>query len=211
MVRVKILFLLSIALGIFFLLGYYIRLAENKREGVQIDYSLVSDEGPIISDKFSYYEPVNQKNVDRVVPEELGKLVEDYLCGQEYYKEDCKGGKNERSKLNVDPVDLNEDGQGEYIVMPWTIYGNSIRGASGGGPVLIIQKSNNNLEIIGEFSGNGYVVMEKKTNGYHNILGHMHSSAASGLETMYKLSGNEGGIDDGRYVEVFTKWYRYRL
>lgn len=204
----KQIFLLILVAGTFFLLGYHMRLAENKREGAQIDYSLISDKDLIISDKFSYYEPINQENEDRVVPEELGKLVEDYLCGQEYYKEDCNGGKNERSKLNVDPVDLNEDGQGEYIVMPWTIYGNSIRGASSGGPVLIIQKSNNNLEIIGEFSGNGYAVMEKKTNGYRNILGHMHSSAVSGLETMYKLSRNEVG-DESRYVEVFTKWYRF--
>lgn len=206
----KQIFLLILVAGTFFLSGYYMRLVENKREGAQIDYSLISDEDLIISDKSSYYEPVNQENEDRVVPEELGKLVEDYLCGQEYYKEDCKGGKNERSKLNVDLVDLNKDGQGEYIVMPWTIYGNSIRGASGGGPILVIQKSNNNLEIIGEFSGNGYAVMEKITNGYHNILGHMHSSAVSGSETMYKLSRNEVG-DESRYVEVFTKWYRYRL
>ena len=100
--------------------------------------------------------------------------------------------------------------------MPWEVCGCPMRGASGGGDILILRVENNEYEIIGNLSmgnisnSNGYVISKNKTNGYYDILTNSHSSYATGTETLYKYQTFSNGMKtNGKYEFVFSKWYDF--
>ena len=79
----------------------------------------------------------------------------------------------------IESVDLNNDGEKEFIIFPDAIFTAPpftdsyipiyIRGSHGLGPIYIFQKINGLWVRIGSMDGQGLVVEKEKKGGYHNI------------------------------------------
>jgi len=188
-------------------------------KGQTCNYLDINDDGTILKNKFDYYKFPNAKPKEQVSIDLQEFLVSHYVSIN-FYGYSCYEKKpicsKDNSEFQVTSFDLNSDGIKEYIVMPWEVCGCPMRGASGGGDILILRVENNEYEIIGNLTmgnisnSNGYVISKNKTNGYYDILANSHSSAATGNETLYKYQiFSNGGKTNGRYEDMFTKSYDF--
>jgi hypothetical protein len=148
-----------------------------------------------------------QHNREVEVTQEFENFVYEYLCKE---VSDLCDQDDKTVEMQLSEVDLDEDGELEYISLPRIISGNMLRGTSGNGVILIIEKNEeSDLTVIASLIGNSYVILNSKINGYYKILTHVHSSSASGAETVYAKEQNNFSINGFEYVEQFTKWYRH--
>lgn len=88
-------------------------------------------------------------------------------------------------------IELNEDEIPEYIVILGTTDNCIYRGASGNGPIDVYGFINGQWSLIGELYGNMVAPMEIKTNGYLNLVTHLHSSAVAGRMDEYNWDGKK--------------------
>ena len=183
--------------------------------GQTCNYLDINDDGTILKNKFDYYKLPNTKPKEQVLIDLQEFLISHYSFPINDYPEACSQ-KNptcskDNSEFQVTSFDLNSDGKKEYIVMPWKVCGCPMRGASGGGDILIVRAKNNEYEVIGNFfNSNGYVISKYKTNGYYDILTNTHGSYATGKETLYKYQiFSNGQKSNGHYEDIFTKSYDF--
>jgi len=188
-------------------------------KGQTCNYLDINDDGTILKNKFDYYKFPNAQPKEQVSIDLQDFLVDHYVSIN-FYGYSCFEKKptcsKDNSEFQVVSMDLNSDGKKEYIIMPWEVCGCPMRGASGGGDILIIRTKNNEYEIIGDLTmgnisnSNGYVISKYKTNGYYDILTNTHGSYATGKETLYKYQiFSNGQKSNGRYEDIFTKSYDF--
>jgi hypothetical protein len=96
---------------------------------------------------------------------------------------DCLGSKS---------IDLNTDGIEEFIIFPgWFCEsGIEIRGASGGGPIYIFQKVNEEWKIIGKLKGSMINIETGKTGGYYDLTTFWPLGAGSAIIYFYQWEEN---------------------
>jgi len=187
--------------------------------GQTCNYLNINDDGTILKNKFDYYKFPNAQPKEQV-PIDLQEFLVSYYVSIDFYGYSCYEKKptcsKDNSEFQLTSLDLNSDGKKEYIVMPWKVCDCSMRGASGGGDILILREEDNKYEIIGNLSkgnisnSNGYVISKNKTNGYYDILANSHSSVATGDEALYKYQiFSNGGKTKGKYEFAFSKWYDF--
>ena len=120
------------------------------------------------------------------------------------------------SAYGYESVDLNEDGEKEFIISPWGSCRMEFgRGASGNGPIFVFQKIDNKWEIIGEVEGNSLTVVDSQTNGFYDISSYHHMSAIDGVETLYQYDSSYreiskrdvAGVVKKNYNKGITKYY----
>jgi len=97
-----------------------------------------------------------------------------------------------RSGSILNYIDLNYDGEMEVVV--WVAARDhrgvpALRGISGNGTNLVLQKKEERYSIIGKFIGSTAWLGDSKTNGYWDIIGYEHMSAVVGYISVYKWSG----------------------
>lgn len=185
----------------------------------QIDFSKIDDKSLIIDDKSRYYLFTSLEQSEQDLPKDLwswlAKDMSDYQSLYEVNSPTCDKNKEWAIgdfEFNSKAVDLNTDGNSEFIVMPWKICGNiNVRGASGNGPIYVVGKGKEDWEIVGYLEGNGYVLTENKTSGYRDIMTNFHSSAASGSETIYRWKTKDENYGQASYEPIFAKWYRFPM
>jgi len=83
-------------------------------------------------------------------------------------------------------IDLNHDGEEEYIIEEGKFCNNILRGASNNGFYYLYQKKNNSWRKIGDLYGNTWMRGNSKTNGYRDILTNSHVSAVLCERRHYK-------------------------
>lgn len=190
------------------------KLTEQKISNNQsCNYFDLNDDNTILSNKLDYYKLPDSKHSIELPTNLQGFLINHYPDSINNYGYACSQ-KNptcskENSEFRTNSIDLNNDGNKEYIVMPWKVCDCSMRGASGNGDILIVRAENNSYKIIGNLSNsNGYVVSKKKANGYSDILTNSHGSYATGTETLWKYQVfSNGAKTKGQYEHSFTKSY----
>jgi len=87
---------------------------------------------------------------------------------------------------NFEKIDLNHDGEEEYIIEEIKFCDNFLRGASGNGFYYLYQKKKNFWRKIGDLYGNTWMQGNRKTNGYQDILTISHVSAVLCERRHYK-------------------------
>lgn len=191
-----------------FLVGYFVKSNMEKPDGVgeKIDYQSISDGNTILDDKVGYYGYEDRKETPS---KDLSLAIIKYVCDSSDQEFECDDKDKDNNDISVYHYDLNNDGEQEFIAMPFQVYGKVIRGASGNGTILVLQQQDSQWVVIGDFMGNGYFVSDTTNDGYHDILVNFHSSAFSGVETLYKWQKDYS--DRHSYEEIFTKWYRLKV
>jgi hypothetical protein len=117
--------------------------------------------------------------------EEFRELEKDF-----YMNADCS------KMLDVEKMDLNGDGQNEFIL--WGNNGN-LCGATGSCSLWIYEKENGKYKLLLRSGGYNaetkwFEIKNRKTKGYRNLLIKGHYSASETTHSLYKFNGN-------RYVE----------
>lgn len=175
----------------------------------KIDYFEISDERQILNDYLDYFKIKDGSDL----PTDLKNYLTENIPKEYIWVKSCES-KNvwgeEDFDFGFEVVDLNNDGEKKFILMPWEVCGNNlVRGASGNGQILVVSKISGKWDIVGDFRGNAYDVLKKKTNGYSDIVTHSHYSAFSGVETIYRWTKElKTGYKD-QYEPIFNKWYRF--
>lgn len=108
---------------------------------------------------------------------------------EEFYQTgDC------RELIEIDRIDLNNDGQKEFII--WGRY--TFSGATGNCVIWIYEKKNGQYKQILQSNAykNGdeeqwFEVRKTKTNGYRSILLKVHASGYETIEQYYEFDGNQ--------------------
>lgn len=183
-------------------ISHYSQNGVQKARTENVDFLQITDQKPI--SQILKQEEILSTDPISEAPVMLKGFVKEFLCSQ--FKGECELDES-TIKLNLSSVDLNSDGNKEYISMPNSDEG-FLRGASGNGPIIVIQIVKDIPKVMVEMQGNGYMILNKRVNGYLTILSHNHSSAASGTETVYQMSKDTFGVEQYEYLDVFTKWYR---
>lgn len=88
-------------------------------------------------------------------------------------------------------IDLNKDGFFEYIVILGTTDNCYFRGVTGNGPIDVYGFFNGQWILVGELEGNMIASTEIKTNGYLNLITHLHSSSVAGYINEYNWDGEK--------------------
>lgn len=197
-----------------FLFGYFVRPIKPFKNIFDlkkaINYQSITDEDfiPSNSDQEKFIGPVVEED-NIAIPEELFSIIIEFYCGDftPDYGE-CDKTVKDKNQFNVHVQDMNKDGKQEFILMPFIIYGEMIRGADGGGEILVFQIQENKWKKIGEFFGDGYTILETTTNGYSDIKIHDRIWAGAGTETIYRWQKDLVG--EFSYEPIFAKWYRLR-
>ena len=119
--------------------------------GQTCNYLNINDDGTILKNKFDYYKLPNTKPKEQVLIDLQEFLISHYSFPINDYPEACSQ-KNptcskDNSEFQVTSFDLNSDGKKEYIVMPWKVCGCPMRGASGGGDILILRAKIMNMML----------------------------------------------------------------
>ena len=197
-----------------FALGYFFKPNIECKTEQKIDYTKIGSEfirETIKQNKSVYYDPADEKNLDRETPADLREYIVRYLCNDPNPYDFCVGKIDDEfgdlNMIETDVVDLNDDGQKEYIVMPVWMSGFPLRGASGNGSILVMRKKDDKWEIIGDLFGNGYVVTNEKTDNYHDILTNSHNSAFSSTKTLYQFYLDKDNPAESGYIKLFAKEY----
>lgn len=203
----KIILFLVLVIVIGFL--YIFRKTSSPINNKNIDYISINDPSLIMLNKSPYYAAIDAKEQKTIPTDLMEYLVKD---SNAFYSTSCKEKTDctlENSEYNSTAIDLNSDGTEEYIVMPWKECGCGLRGASGNGDIYVISKKNDRFETIGYLQGNGFTVLNNKTNGYYDLIVNSHSTAATGSETVYKYQVFSNGGPTDKYEASFSKWYDY--
>ncbi len=125
------------------------------------------------------------------LPEDLSNFI---FATDHLFFENCEateGLSTDDFQFNAAAIDLNQDGQAEYMVEPYEVCGQMIRGASGNGPYMVYQKVNSEWQEIGVLEGNGYSILGEKTNGFYDIQTSWHDSATSYYVSLYQAEKDE--------------------
>lgn len=121
---------------------------------------------------------------------DLYQVVFRLLNKEPQYKE-AIAGKGGILEFFAYAIDLNEDGIEEIILFPLVL-----RGASGGGDILVFQKritkKSSQWHRIGELYGNRVHIEPYKNNGYYNLITHEHLGYMEGLLTRHIFKSSYG-------------------
>lgn len=184
---------------------------ERESQGYKCNFLEIDDKTTILNSDSTYDSVgMEDKEIEEMPQEIKNILINELIEGYKWENQCERSGKLSEIdfEFNNDAVDLNDDGEKEYIIMPWKICGGMSRGASGNGEILVWGKINGKWKQIGNLDGNAYFITDEKTDNYHNILTHWHSSAGRGTETLYKWSKPDF-LENFRYEPIFTKWYQH--
>ena len=217
---------IAISLLILIIQGKYIMELKNNldkkaqasliNEKHDINFQNINDR-PLLENKYDYYKLTDSK-IKEETSIELNKFIVDYYYEHDYliseYERAQMGEKNKCNSKDIEfsqaSVDLNNDGVKDYVIMPFKVCNSMMRGASGNGDILIIKNMDNKYIVVGQLTGNGYVISNTKTNGYNDIVTNSHGSWATGTETLYRFQVTSNGDSSyNEYEEAFSKRYDF--
>jgi len=120
--------------------------------GQTCNYLDINDDNRILKDKADFYK-LPDTQPEKQVSANLQEFLINYYSFPINNFTDACSQKNpictkDNSKFTLTNIDLNSDGKKEYIVMPWEVCGCLMRGASGGGDILILRAEDNKYDAM---------------------------------------------------------------
>jgi hypothetical protein len=146
----------------------------------------------------------NQQSIqatDREKRELLQVLIREQSLG-EFLREYKRGVEAAAREMKVSKIDLNQDGQAEYVID--NVLGRTLCGASGNCSSFVYQKTSGGYRFLLEGNGFGIKLLQTSTNGYRDLSTESHSSADETYLTIYKFDGNKYQEKDC-YINKYNK------
>lgn len=139
-------------------------------------------EGPIM-------EGITDESLHKIIVRYIVESVTEYSV--DFSESICK---LQTITVEGEQTDLNDDGVPEYIVYPEGVYLNdnlidTVRGASGNGPIFVFGNLQGKWTLIGNLGGNSVTPLSRSNKGYLNLAAYWHMSAVSGIIDEYAWNG----------------------
>lgn len=137
-----------------------------------------------------YLTPVLSQSPNQATAQERRELLQQIATGNEEVGQaitNLGGTDGALNHLQVRKLDLNRDGQSEYVVV---LEEGVICGAHANCPNWIYRKTGDRYELLLQTRGQVLLVQRASTNGYHNLRSEGSDTATQSSYAIYQYDGS---------------------